>query len=105
MAVPEPQPPERGPSPGRVTEVLAAAGAGDPAAREELLALVYGELRALARSQMRRERAGHTLQATVLVHDAFLQLVGQRDARWQSRAQFFRVAAVAMRRLLSLIHI
>jgi RNA polymerase sigma factor (TIGR02999 family) len=69
---------------------------------DALLPLVYEELCALARSRMAREPAGHTLQATALVHEAYLRLVGDepRSSRWRSRAQFFAAAALAMRRIL-----
>lgn len=71
-----------------------------PAAAEELLPLVYEELRGLAERQMRSERAGHTLQPTALVHEAYLRLVRGAEPAWESRAHFFRVAAEAMRRQL-----
>jgi RNA polymerase sigma factor (TIGR02999 family) len=70
-------------------------GAGD-----ELLPLIYDELRALARSYMRRERPGHTLQTTALVHEAFLRLGGGGDISWENRTHFMKVAARAMRRIL-----
>jgi RNA polymerase sigma factor (TIGR02999 family) len=62
--------------------------------------LVYEELRHIARRQMRRQRAGHTLQTTALIHEAYLRLVGESDAHWQNRAHFFGVAATAMRHIL-----
>ena len=71
---------------------------GERAAR--LLPLVYEQLRAAARNTLRSERAGHTLQATALVHEAFLKLVGPREVPWQSRAHFFHAAATAMRQIL-----
>ena len=83
-----------------VTRLLNAIDQGDRRATEELLPLVYEELRRLARSQMAQERAEHTLQATALVHEAYLRLVGDAGARWDSRAHFFAVAAEAMRRIL-----
>jgi RNA polymerase sigma factor (TIGR02999 family) len=73
---------------------------GDQAASEKLIPLVYDELRRLARSYMRRERPDHTLQATALVHEAYLKLAEQRSSNWQNRAHFFGVAAQLMRRLL-----
>ena len=76
----------------------ARAGRGDPTAGERLLPLVYEELRRLASVQMAGEAAGHTLQATALVHEAWLRLAG--DRRWQDRKHFFRVAATAMQRIL-----
>jgi RNA polymerase sigma factor (TIGR02999 family) len=83
-----------------VTELLRAWGAGDARASEELVPLVYAELRRQARSALRREGEGHTLQATALVHEAWLRLDGQHDARWESRTQFLAVAAQMMRRVL-----
>jgi len=83
-----------------VTELLQALGAGNDAALEELVPLVYDELRRLARAQMRSERAGHTLNTTGLVHEAFLRLRDQRKADWANRAQFFSVASLTMRRIL-----
>ncbi len=83
-----------------VTRLLQAIERGESRATEELLPLVYDELRRLARSHMANERAGHTLQATALVHEAYLRLVGDADARWDSRGHFFAAAAEAMRRIL-----
>ena len=83
-----------------VTLLLSALTRGDQSASEKLIPLVYGELRRLARSYMRRERADHTMQATALVHEAYLKLVEQRSSNWQSRAHFFGVAAQVMRRIL-----
>ncbi|HEY2065792.1 MAG TPA: sigma-70 family RNA polymerase sigma factor [Gemmatimonadaceae bacterium] len=83
-----------------VTELLRAWGAGDAAASEALVPLVYAELRRQARRALRREGEGHTLQATALVHEAWLRLDGQHDARWESRTQFLAVAAQMMRRVL-----
>jgi len=80
--------------------LLGALGEGEASAGEQLLPLVYDELRRLAQSRMGREPAGHTLQATALVHEAYLRLVGNQDLRWQSRAHFFGAAALAMRRIL-----
>ncbi len=87
-------------APTGVTELLLAWGAGDVAARDALIPVVYAELRQQARRAMRRESAGHTLQATALVHEAFLRLVDQRRVEWRNRAQFFGVAAELMRRIL-----
>ena len=89
-----------GRSPHAVTDLLRAWGAGEAGASEELVPLVYAELRRQARRVLRREGEGHTLQATALVHEAWLRLDGQHDARWESRAQFFAVAATTMRRVL-----
>ncbi|CAN5339017.1 ECF-type sigma factor [soil metagenome] len=81
-----------------VTKLLQASAAGDRRAGEELLPLVYDELRRLAAHHLGEERSGHTLQPTALVHEAYLRLVG--DAGWDSRGHFFAAAAVAMRRIL-----
>jgi RNA polymerase sigma factor (TIGR02999 family) len=86
-------------SPGDVTGLLRAWSKGDAEAPELLLPLVYGELRRLAASQMRRERSDHTLQPTALVHEAYVKLVDQHLA-WQDRSHFFGVAARAMRQVL-----
>ena len=84
-----------------VTRILDAIGHGDPHAAEQLLPLVYDELRKLAAERMARERPGQTLQATALVHEAYLRLVGAGEApRWDSRRHFFAAAAEAMRRIL-----
>src|SRR5687768_3904922 len=69
-------------------------------ALEELLPLIYDELRHLAHTFLYRERPGHTLQTTALVHEAYLKLIDQTEARWQNRAHFFAIAAQAMRRIL-----
>ncbi len=83
-----------------MTQLLNGASHGDERAASRLLPLVYEELRRLAAGYLSQERAGHTLQATALVHEAFIRLVGSDDARWQDRAHFYRVAALAMRRVL-----
>lgn len=83
-----------------VTELLRAWGAGDEQASEALVPLVYAELRRQARLALRRESEGHTLQPTALVHEAWLRLGDQHAARWESRAQFFAIAAQMMRRVL-----
>ncbi len=83
-----------------VTELLRAWGAGDAEASEALIPLVYAELRRQARRALRREGEGHTLQATALVHEAWLRLDDQHEARWESRTQFLAVAAQMMRRVL-----
>jgi RNA polymerase sigma factor (TIGR02999 family) len=87
-------------SPGVVTGLLQAWSAGNPNAQEELLPLVYTELRRRAAGQLRRDRRDHTLQPTALVHEAYLRLVGQRDVDWQSRTHFFALASRMMRRIL-----
>src|SRR5437867_6512523 len=83
-----------------VTRILEAIDKGDARATEELLPLVYQELRKLAAHKMANEAAGHTLQATALVHDAWLRLEGSHEQSWQNRAHFFGAAAEAMRRIL-----
>ena len=83
-----------------VTRILDRAQQGDPAAADELLPLVYEELRKLAAHRMAGEPAGQTLQATALVHEAWLRLAGEEKERWAGRAQFFAAAAEAMRRIL-----
>lgn len=86
-------------TPGAVTRLLAAWNQGDEQARDSLMPLVYGELRRRAASYLRRERPGHTLRPTDLVHEAYLRLCAQHKG-WQNREQFFAVAAQLMRRIL-----
>ncbi len=83
-----------------ITLVLQAVGRGESQASEKLLPLVYDELRRLAAARMAQEAAGQTLQPTALVHEAWLQLVKERDRNWENRAHFFGAAADAMRRIL-----
>ena len=84
-----------------VTQVLSAIEQGDPQAAEQLLPLVYDELRKLAAMRLAREMPGQTLQATALVHDAYLRLInGDVAQHWNSRGHFFAAAAEAMRRIL-----
>lgn len=83
-----------------VTDLLQAWASGNQAALDELLPLVYDELRRQARRLMRAQPAGHTLQTTALVHEAYLRLVGQSHVEWQGRAHFLGVAAKAMRSVL-----
>jgi RNA polymerase sigma-70 factor, ECF subfamily len=83
-----------------VTGLLQAWASGDQAALDELLPLVYDDLRRQARRYMRAQPAGHTLQTTALVHEAYLRLVGQSSVEWKGRAHFFGVAAKAMRSIL-----
>ena len=83
-----------------VTRLLVAWGDGDAGASEQLMPLVYDELRHLARGYLRRERLDHTLQPTALVHEAYLRLVDSTQVNWQSRTHFFGVAARLMRRVL-----
>jgi RNA polymerase sigma factor (TIGR02999 family) len=89
-----------GSSPGEVTNLLIQLRHGNRDAESRLMPLVYGELRRLAGRYMRGERPGHTLQATALVHEAYLRLVGHQEVDWQNRAHFFGVAASLMRRIL-----
>jgi len=83
-----------------VTLLLKQLSEGNRNVLDDLVPVVYGELRRLAASYMRRERPDHTLQTTALVHEAYLQLVGQERAHWENRSQFFGVAAQLMRRIL-----
>jgi len=83
-----------------VTLLLSKSAAGDQKAAAELVPLVYKELRRLAARHLARERPDHTLQATALVHEAYVKLAGQKAAKWQNRAQFLGVASQAMRRIL-----
>ena len=89
-----------GPSPGDVTSLLNQLAHGDQEAAAKLVSLVYEELHRLAVRRLRHERPDHTLQATAVVHEAYVKLVAQRDAKWQNRAQFFGVASQVMRRIL-----
>ncbi len=83
-----------------MTQWLLAWSKGDRDALEDLLPVVYGELRRIAGRYLRHERQDHTLQPTALVHEAYVKLIDQRHAQWQNRAQFFGVAAQLMRRIL-----
>ena len=84
-----------------VTQILSAIEQGDPSAAEQLLPLVYDELRKLAAHRLAQEKAGQTLQATALVHEAYLRLVDVENSRhWHGRGHFFAAAAEAMRRIL-----
>jgi RNA polymerase sigma factor (TIGR02999 family) len=87
-------------TPKDVSQLLRAWNNGDTSAQDELMQIVYDELRRLARSYLRRERADHTLQPTALVHEAYLKLVDQKSVNWQNRAHFFGIAALMMRRVL-----
>jgi RNA polymerase sigma factor (TIGR02999 family) len=82
------------------TRILNSVQRGDPQAADELLPLVYEELRKLAAVRMAQEPAGHTLQATALVHEAWLRLTGEQEQKWDGRGHFFGAAAEAMRRIL-----
>jgi RNA polymerase sigma factor (TIGR02999 family) len=88
------------PASGEITRLLDDVAQGRPEAREALLAVVYDELRVLARAALRRERADHTLGATELVHEAYLRLAEHAPGAWHNRTHFFAVAAQAMRRTL-----
>ena len=85
---------------GPATQLLLAATEGDEQAREQILPLVYAELRRVAGAFMKRERPDHTLQPTALVHEAYLRLIDQARVDWTNRAQFIGLAAVMMRRIL-----
>lgn len=88
------------PSPDQITQLLKDWGNGDETARDQLIPLVYEELRRMAHRYMRKERPGHTLQTSALVHEAFVRLVDQTAVQWQNRAHFFSIAAQMMRRIL-----
>ncbi|MCX6587110.1 MAG: sigma-70 family RNA polymerase sigma factor [Acidobacteria bacterium] len=88
------------PNNSEVTQLLANLRKGQHQAHEQLFPIVYNELRKIAANYMRRERTDHTLQATALVHEAYMQLVDQTRVTWQNRAHFFGVAAQLMRRIL-----
>jgi RNA polymerase sigma-70 factor (ECF subfamily) len=85
---------------GDVTRLLQAVSAGNEGALDQLVNLIYAELRRCAARHLRRERPDHTLSPTALVHEAYFKLVDQRTAQWQNRAQFLAVASQAMRRIL-----
>jgi RNA polymerase sigma factor (TIGR02999 family) len=87
-------------TPQDLTKLLVAWGAGDQAALDELMPLVYEELHRLAHQCMRRERRGHTMQTSGLVNEAYLRLVDQKNIHWQDRAHFFGIAARLMRQIL-----
>jgi RNA polymerase sigma factor (TIGR02999 family) len=95
-----PEPAVNPAEPSPFTLLLNAAASGDQGAFARLLDSVYGELRAIAQNHMNDERAGHTLQATALVNEAYLRLLGREGVRWESRGHFFRAAAEAMRKIL-----
>src|SRR6202158_3534996 len=86
--------------PAEVTVLLKAWSAGDQAALDRLMPVVYGELRRIARRYMRNERVGNTLQTTALVNEVYLRLVDVKNVDWQHRAQFFAISAQMMRRIL-----
>ncbi|MEP6636802.1 MAG: ECF-type sigma factor, partial [Acidobacteriota bacterium] len=88
------------PSQKQITRMLVDWGNGDQAALEKLTPLVYGELHRLARRYMGRERAGHTLETSALVNEAYIRLIDWKNIEWQNRAHFFAVSAQLMRRIL-----
>ncbi|MEZ4416065.1 MAG: sigma-70 family RNA polymerase sigma factor [Gemmatimonadota bacterium] len=98
-STPDPPRPDS-PSGSDVTQLLAQASGGDPGAWNQLLPRVYDELRQVAGARLRFEADGHTLNATALVHEAYVRLVGQSRTEWQGRAHFFAIASQAMRRIL-----
>jgi RNA polymerase sigma factor (TIGR02999 family) len=87
-------------APPTITQLLVNWSEGDREALDQILPLVYDELRRLARSYLRRERPDHTLQATALVHEAYIRLIDQHSVTWQNRAHFFGIASQMMRRIL-----
>src|SRR3989442_2307280 len=91
---------DRAPDTTRITELLLAVSDGRKDALNQLVPLVYNDLRRVAAAQMRREAPGHSLQPTALVHEAYVRLVDQRHVKWRNRAHFFGVAASLMRRIL-----
>ena len=88
------------PSPNSISQLLVQWRDGDETALDRLMPLVYDEMRRMAHRYMRRERAGHTLQTTDLINEAYLRLADHKGMRWQNRAHFYAVAAQAMRRIL-----
>jgi RNA polymerase sigma factor (TIGR02999 family) len=86
--------------PQNITELLVGYGRGDKEALDQLMPIVYDELRRQAARYLRREQPGHTLQTTALIHEAYVRLVDQRNVQWQNRAHFFGIAAQLMRRIL-----
>ncbi len=90
----------RSDDPDRLTVLLNAAGAGDSDALQVAMNTIQGELRAIAQAKMNHERPGHTLQATALVNEAYLRLLGKNGMEWEGRKHFFRAAAEAMRKIL-----
>src|SRR5262245_27149382 len=88
------------PLPADITNLVVRSGQGDKAALDQLLPLVYEELRRLAHHQLQKERAHHSLQTTGLVHEAYLRLAGQKEVDWENRFHFFAIAAQIMRRVL-----
>ncbi len=95
-----PDPSPNRPSRGEISQILEGWANRDAATRDQLVALIYGELHRLAHHYMRGERQGHTLQTTALVHEAYLRLVDVDRIQWRDRAHFFAMAATTMRRIL-----
>lgn len=93
-------PPRPAANPEQVTQLLRRWGNGEQHAVEQLLPLVYGELRGLAKRYLRRERQGHTLETSALVHEAYVRMIGQQKVEWRNRAHFFAISAQMMRRIL-----
>ena len=89
--------PRKDPATARITQLLVAWSGGRREALDDLLPLVYGELRRLASRYLRHERLDHTLQPTALVHEAYMRLIDQRQVQWRNRAHFYGVAAQIMR--------
>jgi len=87
-------------APQNVTQLLIGWGQGDKEALDRLVPIVYDELRRQAARYLRHERAGHTLQTTALIHEAYIRLIDQKNVHWQNRAHFFGIAAQLMRRIL-----
>jgi len=87
--------------PADITQFLQRWGAGDPRALEQVIPLVYAQLRAIAHNQLHRERGDHTLSATALVSELYLRLAAQRSGQWKDRQHFFAFAAMMMRRILT----
>ena len=87
-------------SPYQITQLLKAWSDGDQTARDQVMLLVYEELHRMAHRHMRKERPGHTLQTSALVHEAYVRLTDQTDVEWQNRAHFYGIAAQMMRRIL-----
>ena len=85
---------------GQITQLLQKWGDGDQSALDELMPVVYDELRRQASRLLRKERQGHTLQTTALIHEAYIKMIGQGDVDWQNRSHFFAIASQAMRRIL-----
>jgi len=91
---------ETSPNMGSATIALRELGAGNRTAADKLLPLVYDELRELAERAMRRERSNHTLQATAVVHDAYMRLINEKQVEWNDRKHFFAIAARSIRQIL-----